>query len=61
MKGGKEGRKRRTSGGGAGRQGSPRGKPKKGSAKRPVGGAPKKGSRKKSYGAMPTSNDEYPG
>jgi hypothetical protein len=58
MKGGKEGRKRKTSASGAGRQHGAPGKAKKGTPKRPTGGAPKKGSRKKTYGAMPTSEDE---
>ncbi len=57
MKGGKEGRKRRTAGAGAERQNRARGKPKKGGAKRPTGVAPKKGSRKKSYGGMPASEE----
>jgi hypothetical protein len=58
MKGGKEGRKRRSAGGGAGRTSAGRGKPKKAGAKRPIGTAPKKGSRKKAFGATTTSDDE---
>lgn len=55
MKGGKEGRKRRT-GAPAGAV-SPRGKAKKATATRPAGVAPKKGSRRKSYGAVPSTDD----
>jgi len=58
MKGGKAGRTRKTSAVGTARQGSARGKPNKGNAKRAVSGPPKKGSRKKSFGATSTSTDE---
>ena len=58
MKGGKAGRKRRTSSGDAPRQGGGREGAKKGSPKRPAGGAPRKGARKKSYGGTSTSGDE---
>ena len=59
MKGGKGGRKRKTAGGGAGRQGSARGKPKKSGAQRPQNAAPPKGSPKKpEFGARITSSDE---
>jgi hypothetical protein len=57
MKGGKEGRKRKSSGNAIPRQGGGRGKPKKG-AKTSAGAAPKKGSRKKSYGAVPRQDDD---
>ena len=60
MKGGKGGRKRKDTSGGAAREGGPRGKPKKGPApKRPVDAPPKKGSRKNpNFGGMPASGDE---
>lgn len=54
MKGGKEGRKRRT--GAASGASVPRGKAKQ-PAKRPASVAPKKGSRRKSYGAVPHADD----
>lgn len=58
MKGGKEGRKRRSAGGDASsNKRGPRGKPAKGDAKRPAGAAPRKGSRKKSFGATATSDE----
>jgi hypothetical protein len=59
VKGGKEGRKRRSAGGGAGRQVAGRGKPKKGGAQRPENAAPPKGSPKKpQFGARTKSADE---
>jgi hypothetical protein len=57
MKGGKEGRKRRSSSAGATPRGTDRAKVAK-SGKRAPGAAPKKGSRKKTFGAMPTPRDE---
>jgi hypothetical protein len=59
MKGGKEGRKRRSAGGGAGKSKAPRGKPVKGAAPRPAGAAPKKGSPKRpQFGPRSTVEDE---
>jgi hypothetical protein len=57
MKGGKAGRKRRTSAPGAGGQAGPRDKAKKPGSK-PAVGPPKKGSRKKTYGGRSSSGDE---
>jgi hypothetical protein len=57
MKGGKAGRKRRTSTAVAGGQGGPRDKAKKPGSK-PAVGPPKKGSRKKTYGGRSSSGDE---
>jgi hypothetical protein len=58
MKGGKAGRERRSAGVPA-RPGAERGKPKKGSARRPPNAPPKKGSRKKpEYGGIRTAGDE---
>ena len=59
MKGGKAGRKRKTSAG-AGRpdrQSSGRGKSNTGNPKRAATVAPKKGSRKKSFGGTSSSGD----
>ena len=58
VKGGKQGRKRRTAGGGA----SP-GAPKRGTGKapgsgRPASAAPKKGERRKPFGGRSSSGDE---
>ncbi|MEO6526161.1 MAG: hypothetical protein ABIP93_06015 [Gemmatimonadaceae bacterium] len=59
MKGGKEGRKRRSAGGSAGRQGGVRGTPKKGGARRPENAAPPKGSPKKpQFGARTTAEEK---
>jgi hypothetical protein len=62
MKGGKQGRKRRSADGGAARSDAERGergKPRKGAAKRPAGGAPKKGSPKQpGHGGRPASGEE---
>jgi hypothetical protein len=61
MKGGKEGRKRRSSAGSTGRQGSARGKPRKGGAgsQRPENAAPRKGSPKNTrFGPRTSSGDE---
>jgi len=60
MKGGKGGRKRKDTSGGAAREATPRGKPKKGAApRRPEALPPKKGSRKNpGFGGMPASGDE---
>jgi hypothetical protein len=57
MKGGKEGRKRRTGAGAPSGAPVPRGKAKVAGAKRPANAAPKKGSRKKTYGAVPSTDD----
>ncbi len=60
MKGGKAGRKRKTSTGAGrpAREGGGRGKAVTGNQKRPTGVAPKKGSRKKSFGGTSTSGDD---
>jgi hypothetical protein len=57
MKGGKEGRKRRTGAASPTEATGPRGKARKVAAKRPANAAPKKGSRKKSWGAIPSTDD----
>lgn len=60
MKGGKAGRKRKTSAGTGRpvREGGSRGKANTGNQKRAAGVAPKKGSRKKSFGGTSTSGDD---
>lgn len=58
MKGGKQGRKRKSAGAGAPRQGTARGTSKKGSAKRPPGAAPRKGSRKSEFGGKSSTELE---
>jgi hypothetical protein len=57
VKGGKAGRKRRTSTTGAGRQAGPRDKSRQPASKRDTR-PPKKGSRKKAYGGSSSSGDE---
>lgn len=58
MKGGKQGRKRKSSTGNAARAAKVRGKPAKGDARRPPNAAPRKGARKRTFGALPTSADD---
>lgn len=60
MKGGKAGRKRKTSAGAArtAREGGRRGKTNEGNSKNTASVAPKKGSRKKSFGGTSTSGDD---
>jgi hypothetical protein len=58
MKGGKEGRKRKASGTGAGRSARAHGKAKPGVTKRLASGPPKKGSRRKTYGGTSTAGEE---
>lgn len=59
MKGGKQGRKRRSSGSGAGRKGSGRASANKGGTKRQWSVAPGKGGKEKPrYGGLRTSGDE---
>ena len=59
MKGGKQGRKRRTSGGSAGRKGGARDSANKGGAKRQWSVAPKRGGRvKPRFGGLRTSGEE---
>ncbi len=58
MKGGKQGRARRSAGPSAARSGNARGKPKKGAAKRAWSAAPKKGAKKPQFGGRPSSGEE---
>jgi hypothetical protein len=58
MKGGKEGRKRKTSSTGVGRSARAHGKAKQGVTKRLASAPPKKGSRKKAYGGTSTAGEE---
>ena len=60
MKGGKEGRKRRSSSAAPTPRGADHAKAAR-TGKRAPGAAPKKGSRKKSFGAMPGSDEEENG
>ena len=57
MKGGKAGRKRRSSATDAGKQNNGRGPAKPAKVHREGNVAPRKGSRKKNYGGIPTRED----
>ena len=59
MKGGKQGRKRRSASGGAARKPSGRSGATRGGAKQPRSSAPKKGdTEKRQFGGMRTSGDD---